>query len=338
MIVVDFSSPDFDVQRWLDAQGTSSVLENEGRMIIREWLETSNDVQFKTSGSTGIPKEIRYPKKWVMASVNKTATFFQVNHGAAVLLCLPSIFVAGKMMWLRSFIQKWKLIIVEPKAQPIIPHENIDFAAFTPLQAERLLQHDKHAFERINKAIIGGGILNLALANKLADLPTMFYATFGMTETLTHIATARVEKGISEMVFTAFDGVNLIVDDGGLLRIRVAYFDDLVLDTNDIVVIREPNSFVFVGRADRIVNSGGKKINPELLEARLEEKVSMPFYFCGKADDSLGDALVMMVEGENDAKLSSLFEDWPNIERPKEIYFKEKFRYTPTGKVIKKYF
>lgn len=338
MITVDFSSPDFDVRRWLDDQDTNSVLEDEGRMIIREWLETSSDVQFKTSGSTGIPKEIKYPKEWVKASVNKTATFFQINSGATVLLCLPSVFVAGKMMWLRAFIQKWRLLIVEAKALPIIPEEQIDFAAFTPLQTERLLHHDRRTFERIHKAIIGGGILNLALANELADLPTVFYTTYGMTETLTHIAAARIEKDVDELVYTAFEGVELYTDHSGLLRIQVSHFDNLILDTNDIVTMRDERRFVFVGRADRIIVSGGKKINPEVLEARLEGKISMPFYFCGKTDESLGDALVMMVEGKSEDSLTSLFKEWPHLERPKEIYFKEKFKYTPTGKVIKKYF
>lgn len=338
MIVVDFSSPDFDVQQWLSALGAGDALEDEGRMIIREWLNTSNKIQFKTSGSTGIPKEINYPKKWILASVEKTASFFQIKTGNTVLLCLPSVFVAGKMMWLRSFIQKWRLLIVEPKALPIIPEENIDFAAFTPLQVEHLLRQNKSALERIDKAIIGGGILNLALANKLAEVNTLFYATYGMTETLTHVATSLIEKNVSEIVYTAFEGVSLQTDESGLLRIQVSYFDDLNLDTNDIVVKRDERRFVFIGRADRIINSGGKKINPEELESRLEGKISMPFYFCAKVDPSLGEALVMMIESEHYDSIASLFDDWPRIERPKEIHFREKFRYTATGKLIKKYF
>jgi O-succinylbenzoic acid--CoA ligase len=339
MIVVDFSSPDFDVQHWLSTHGTGDVLEDQGRAIIREWLEADEVISFQTSGSTGEPKPIEYPKSWVKTSVSKTILYFNLQKGNTVLHCLPPSFVAGKMMWLRAYLEKWKLLLVEPKAQLEIPSEVIDFAAFTPLQFDHLLNVSPSSLEKIKTSIIGGGAVGQELLRKIKLLDANIYATFGMTETLTHIAVSRLLEMGDQIIFTPFDGVEVDVDQRQCLSLKIEYFDNLQLQTNDMVELHDSRRFSFIGRADRIINSGGKKINPEVLEARLEKVLDRPFYFCALKSEQLGEALALMIEGEDENFNSeSWFMNWDKLERPKFIFYRKKFMYTNSGKVIKKYF
>jgi O-succinylbenzoic acid--CoA ligase len=339
MIVLDFSMSDAQFQNWIEESNSDSHLENEGRMIIREWLNSSEVIRFHTSGSTGEPKPIEYPKAWVKESVLKTITHFNLRKGSVVLHCLPPAFVAGKMMWLRAFLEKWKLVLIEPKAFLDIPSQEFDFAAFTPLQFDHLIEQSPHSLEKINTVIIGGGAIGGELLRKIKSLNVNAYATFGMTETLTHIAVSELKEMDDQVIFTPFEGVEVDVDHRQCLNLKINYFDAIQIQTNDIVELYENRRFVFVGRADRIINSGGKKINPELLEARLEKVLEGPYYFCALKNEQLGEALVLMIEGENkNDQTDSWFENWDKLERPKFIFYRKKFMYTNSGKVIKKYF
>ncbi len=336
---VDFSNQNFDLHDWLDQKTNSSILENEGRMIIREWLDSNEAIRFQTSGSTGEPKPIQYPKTWINASVSKTARFFDLPEGAVVLHCLPPSFVAGKMMWLRAFLEKWKLILIEPKARLEIPDQEFDFAAFTPMQFDYLLNQSSQNLGKIKTSIIGGGAIGSTLLHRIKSLNANIYATFGMTETLTHVAVSRLSEMDNQVIFTPFEGVGVDIDDRQCLKLSISYFDNLLIQTNDIIEMHDSRRFSFVGRADRIINSGGKKINPELLEARLEKVLKRPFYFCAINNEQLGEALVLMLEGEeSDPSLDTWFQSWDKLERPKFIFYRKKFMYTASGKVIKKYF
>ncbi len=339
MIVHDFSMSDEHIQNWLHQADGGSHLENEGRMIIREWLNSSSVIRFQTSGSTGEPKPIEYPKSWVVESVSKTAGYFNLKKGSVVLHCLPPAFVAGKMMWLRAFIQKWKLVVIEPKAHLEIPNHEFDFAAFTPMQFDYLLNQSSQSLQNVKTLIIGGGAIGSALLHKTKALNANIYATFGMTETLTHVAVSRLSEMDNQVIFTPFEGVAVDVDERHCLNLSISYFDNLHLQTNDIVEMHDSRRFSFIGRADRIINSGGKKINPETLEARLEKVLNRPFYFCPIKNEQLGEALVLMLEGEeSDTSTDVWFENWDKLERPKFIFYRKKFMYTASGKVIKKYF
>ncbi len=339
MQVVDFSNQNFDLQKWLDQKTSFSSIENEGRIIIREWLDSNEVIRFQTSGSTGEPKPIEYPKAWVRESVSRTASQFSLKKGSVVLHCLPPTFVAGKMMWLRAFLEKWQLVLIEPKAQLEIPNRVFDFAAFTPLQFDNLLRQSPEKLDSIAVSIIGGGAIGGELLRKIKSIKTNIYATFGMTETLTHIAVSRLSEMVDQVIFTPFEGVEVDVDERQCLNLKINYFDNLQIQTNDIVELYEHQRFAFVGRADRIINSGGKKINPEALEARLEKVLKSPFYFCSLKNEQLGEALVLMVESDiSFTNEDTLFEGWDKLERPKFIFYRKKFMYTPSGKVIKKYF
>ena len=73
------------------------------RDFLYEWTNEQPDVAGHTSGSTGVPKEIRLRKEDMQASARITNKFFGIGQASVLLLCLSVSYIAGKMMVVRGF-------------------------------------------------------------------------------------------------------------------------------------------------------------------------------------------------------------------------------------------
>jgi len=296
--------------------------------FVLDWFDQNSFIEMHTSGTTGAPKRIRVDKQAMVNSAIATGEFFGLRSGIKVLHCLPTQYVAGKMMLVRAFILGWDMDLVAPVSNPLERNETeYDFAAMVPLQAE----HSLGKLHMVKKLILGGAKVSQALSEKLSALSTEIYETYGMTETITHIAAKR----IGEEAFKVLPNVNISKDERNCLVIDPYNICDEPVVTNDVVNIVDESHFIWLGRHDNVINSGGVKLFPEQIEEKLSGKIDRRFYVKGTADEVLGEKLVLVVEGEAFDIDKAAFKGLGKFEKPKDILFVEKFEETGSGKIMR---
>lgn len=313
--------------------------------FLSDWWSNSESIQVQTSGSTGTPKQISLSKNTLRASAQKTLQFFKLKPGATALLCLPVKFIAGKLMLVRAIEGALNLIVTEPELNPLLQlkNEKINFAALIPSQLWSILQNEKSAtaLKKINHLLIGGGDLMPKLKDSLKNFKKPVYLSFGMTETATHIALRQVAGPNPDSHFTALKGVSFKLDDRHCLVIEADHLPTPII-TNDLVLIKNPQQFEWLGRFDNAINSGGIKHIPELIEKEFEPYIVSLFFITGIKDEMLGEKMALIVEGSPwpkgtfDALIDRLSESLNKFELPREVHFVEKFALTPTGKINRK--
>jgi O-succinylbenzoic acid--CoA ligase len=297
--------------------------------FLLDWFDEKDFIEMKTSGSTGNPKLIQVKKQAMVNSAIATGDFFELLPGDKVFNCLPIKFVAGKLMFVRSFILGLDMDFVEPTLKPLKNNETIyEFSAMVPLQAQNSIEELKN----VKKLIVGGSKISLKLEKELLKLNTKSFETFGMTETVSHIAA----KKVGEKVFTVLPNVSVDIDDRRCLVIQARSVSDEKIVTNDLINLISPTQFEFLGRIDNIINSGGIKFMPEQIEDKLKTHLSRRFFIAGKPDFDLGEKLVLVIEGERFEVDQAIFNQLDKYEKPKEIIFIPKFKETGNGKIIRK--
>jgi len=313
--------------------------------FIREWFDDSGLIHCMTSGSTGKPKLIGLERQHMINSAQATGHFFNLGTGAKALLCLPMEFIAGKMMLVRAMVLGWHLDSIDPNSRPEIPKDtHYDFSAMVPLQ----LSNSLIKLDTIRILIVGGGETSPNLRSKLTNLRAKIYATYGMTETITHVALMPLNKpaGLSEknMSFTGLPGIRFSTDFRQCLCIQAPGISDKEIVTNDIVELISDHQFNWLGRYDNIINSGGVKLIPEVIENTFKPLMKHRYFFTSIPDQELGEKLVLVVEGEQDDNLLERLRDHQakhsqeisKYELPKNIYFTKKLIQTETGKIKRK--
>jgi len=324
----------------LNTNKLSFKTEFEKKVIffLEEWFSKQETVNVQTSGSTGTPKIFAIQKKNMINSAEMTCNFLGLKEGDTALICLPIEYISGKMMVVRSLVRKLQLTVADPSVKPIADLETeIDFCAMTPLQVENSL--DK--IHLIKNLIIGGAGVSENLKAKLVKnkeqtaSTNFIFETYGMSETLSHIALKQLMPQ-AEDYFTIFENVEISKDERGCLKIFAPDVNPEVLQTNDLVEIKEGNQFRFLGRLDNVINSGGAKIFPEELEALVKKEISNEAVFIGVEDELLGQKLVLVIEGKESEEITKEIMEIPfekSFYRPKEIIFIEKIPRTPNGKI-----
>ena len=236
--------------------------------FLNSWFNSDNFITVKTSGSTGSPKPIHLKKTDLISSAKLTSKFFKLPQGSKVINCLPLDYIAGKMMLIRSMVLGWDLNLFPVSSEPIKDISSVyDFIALTPMQLERSLDNIKY----IKKVIVGGSPVSNRLQKKILKSESVIYETYGMTETITHVAVKNISIGEKE--FTALPGVEIGQIDSCLF-ISPNHLSIDRIQTNDLVELTAKNKFILFGRRDFIINSGGVKINPESVEKKLSKYIS----------------------------------------------------------------
>jgi O-succinylbenzoic acid--CoA ligase len=303
--------------------------------FVKELFNPNDYIIAQTSGSTGKPKSIKIQKHFLVNSAQNTINYFSLLPKTKALLNLSSTFIAGKMMWVRALTGGWHLDVISPENKAIalqLQEKRYDFGAMVPLQVYRNIEH----IHQVDKLIIGGGNVSVVLQKKLSKLPTKCYATYGMTETVTHIAVKPLNhfKENHKNEFRVFDGINIKTDDRNCLIIDAPSVAKNKVVTNDLVKITSQNSFVWLGRYDNIINSGAVKVIPEQVEAKLAPYINSRFFIAGLADDQLGNKIVLLIEGDKEnINLPDFDKILSKYEVPKSVIFVSRFLETKSGKI-----
>ena len=325
--------------------------------FLSEWNNDSDTVLVHTSGSTGKPKPMMVEKKRMLNSARITCDFLGLKPGDSALLCMSLDYIAGKMVVVRSIERHLHLISVPPSGHPLKDvDEEIIFAAMVPMQVYNTLQvpEERERLSRIRHLIIGGGAIDAALEQELQSLPgdIAIWSTYGMTETLSHIALRRINGDEASEWYQPFDSVHISQTEEGCLVIDAPQVCAETLVTNDIVEIEpyiynkvEKLRFRIKGRKDNVICSGGIKIQIEEVETLLKPHLEKPFMLAKKKDEKFGEIAVLLSEDEDIKKVEATVRRLLSDESekssdhkkykywiPKEFRYVEHLPLTETGK------
>ncbi|MEZ4803029.1 MAG: AMP-binding protein [Gelidibacter sp.] len=298
--------------------------------FLLDWLDEKDYINVQTSGSTGTPKIIQLSKQAMVNSCIATANFLKLKPGNTALHCLPTNYIAGKMMLVRAMILGLDMDLVEPTSQPIFDYDKVyHFAAMLPMQLQSTLNY----LHNVKILIVGGSSVSKHLIDLTQSIKTKVYATYGMTETATHIALKPLNNKLQEPYFRVLPKVTVWQDERNCLVIDAPKVSKERIITNDIVKLHSPTEFEWLGRIDNVINSGGVKLFPEQIEEKLKGKIPHQFFMASMPDSLFGEELIIVLESDSDVLDTSVFEDLDKFEIPKHIYNVPKFKMTPTGKI-----
>ena len=309
--------------------------------FIRSWYSGCSDFTVRTSGSTGNPKMMTVQREDMLLSATFTLRFLHLEPGMKALLCLTAKFIAGKMMFVRAYAGSMDLFVTEPTSNPFNDLDHpVDFTAITPHQLASTLSDDR-SFDKlgqIGRIIIGGASIDPAHLPRLSEIKGQVFSTYGMTESLSHIAMAKISDGKMDHFKLVSDQFKTSIDSRGCLIIHTPFSHAPELITNDIIQ-PESDGFTWKGRYDNIINSGGIKHFPEEIEKKLGDLMEDPFFIVGKPDPSLGEMVTLIIESEKkDLYQSESFREslkmrLDRLELPREIILVNQFSYTENGKI-----
>ncbi len=299
-----------------------------------ELFNESDTIAVHTSGSTGIPKQISFLKKAVIVSASATNSFFNLNANSKAVLPLPMQYIAGKLMVARALVGGYNLVVLEPNSNPNISHLTADFMPVTPFQMHRLIDNQARSLKNIGTYLIGGGEPDKTLITKIVNSGITAFASFGMTETLSHFALARLDQTAISPIYEPVKGAQVKTNAEGNLLVNWPAITHGWLDTNDLAEISS-NGFHWLGRADNLINSGGVKIIPERVEQILRAEIDCPFFVAGIPHNNLGQELVLFAEAATEINFDSVEWDFKH-QKPKRIVVLNSFLRTISGKVKRK--
>ena len=313
--------------------------------FLKKWFDDTDEITVQTSGSTGEPKNIVFKKDSLIKSAFNTIHFFDLPPETKALLSLSSNFIAGKLMWIRAFVGGWNLYISEPShksVNKILQIQSFDFGAFVPLQ----VYQNFLLIGKIKKLLIGGGSLSLNLQKQLTEQSNFIFSTYGMTETLTHIAVKPLTNPAVDFInfpvslldyYHVMEGIEISTDKRGCLLVKAPYIDKNPIITNDLVEINDQHYFKWLGRYDNMIKSGGIKLFPEQIEKKLSPYINKNFFVASMPDEKLGEKLILIIESEEQQIDLPDFLNFLDVyEFPKNIFYISSFLLTKSGKIKRK--
>lgn len=317
----------------------SCTISDEIHSFLKSWFSASDTISVETSGSTGVPKSILLKKEQMINSALATGNFFDAKEKTLALLCLSPGYIAGKMMLVRAITLGWHLDVITPDANPL---QNIDkcydFTAMVPLQLKNSIAY----LSNVKKIIVGGGVVSNELQDQIQNTKCKVFATYGMTETNTHIAIKPLNNfsndtlsSVKKSFYQTLPSVKIYKDQRDCLVIEAPKVSDEIIFTNDVVDLISDTQFEWLGRYDHVINSGGVKLHPEKIEEKLSKIISNRFFVAGIPDAVFGEKLIVIIEGQEiDLDFNSV--NLSKFEKPKGVYFIQNFIETPTKKIQRK--
>ncbi|MHA7128135.1 AMP-binding protein [Algoriphagus namhaensis] len=332
-----------------DFQNFSSLAEDWAKQTIAfcaSWLNGQQSYEMQTSGSTGKPKRLTLSRKQMTASAKATQSFLGTGEQSRILNCLHPNYIAGRMNLVRAMVWNCEILCEAPSNQPVSESAvkfQPTFLTLVPTQVPALL-HDTKKGTSIKHLLIGGAPLSAALKEEIVRSRIPSWQTFGMTETVSHIALAKITR--YPLRYHVLPRVEIGTNESGALWVKSSLSAGKKIQTNDLVQLVSPTEFYWKGRLDFVINSGGIKLHPEELEPKMEKWIrkifpGTRFFLFGLPDDKLGQKLCLLLEASDskpkiEALQVLLRKEMGSIQSPKEIFVLESFAETASGKVDRK--
>lgn len=320
--------------------GNPSVPEWEQELFsfLIEWFSDSDFIFAQTSGSTGEPKLIELSKSVMQKSAERTIEYFGLKKGNRLMQSLPCRYIAGKMMVVRAIVGQMNLITVDPASDfSFLQNKSFDFGAMVPNQVFKLLEQasGKDKLQHIRNLLVGGSAISPILEAQIRQLSNRVVSTYGMTETASHIAIRELSGDRRSDLYQCLPDISVSLSETGCLQIHLPELK-VPLQTNDLAELQTNTSFRILGRADSVINSGGIKYSPEVIEKKLEALFDQRFVISSVPDEKLGEKLVLVIEGKP-FDTSILEQKFTELLTPfellKSIFFLMRFPETSSGKL-----
>lgn len=311
---------------------TSADLQQVAHSFLERW-DQNRPFEINSSGTTGLPQSFTFSKAQLVHSAQASNAALGLTSQTRALLCLPASSVGGLMLMARSMVGGFTLHMQAPSARPLKNLEHaIDFVSMVPTQLQESLDHDLPQLKQISKILVGGGALTAALIARCQTANLTIWQSYGMTETLSHVALKKISP-IESKVFSALPGIEFSSKEGCLV-IHYPALQTQALFTKDLIELHSPTHFTWLGRSDFAINSGGFKIIPELLEEKLAPYFDVPFFICGVTDIKWGQVVGLIFEASSIPELPDFTQlGLSNAERPKKVAFMSSFKRTETQKI-----
>ncbi len=308
--------------------------------FLTDWYSPTPTIELHTSGSTGKPTVMHAAKDAMRAGARLSCEIFGLRHGSRAMLCLPLRYIAGKMMVVRALVSGCELVLCAPCSTPLAKlTEPVDFAPLVPMQAVATLQQPNGAEQlaRARTLLLGGGFIDSALATELQGVNSRIYASYGMTETLSHIALRRVNGPERSDLYSPLPGVTVSLSPHGTLVISAPHLNIQRLVTHDIAELAADGRFRILGRQDAVINSGGVKIQAEEIELVLRAATGLTLLVLPQPDRVLGQCVALLWEGPAaaEAALQRAISELPAYHRPRLIRHVAELPRTATGKLAR---
>ncbi|MBN1549019.1 MAG: AMP-binding protein [Syntrophaceae bacterium] len=313
--------------------------------FISDWFSEATHTTVQTSGSTGAPKILKIKKEYFINSARMTLDHLGIIPGMSALLCLPPEYIAGKMMVVRAAVGELELRVIPPQVDRIMEAGlETDFCAMVPLQVEAILNRleGSKQLEQIRCLLIGGAPISVALEKRISGLGNRIYATYGMTETVSHIALRRISGPERAPSYRILPGVKVATDENDCLIINAPGLAKGLVRTTDIVRMVGNAEFEILGRRDNIINSGGIKFSPEIIEKKLAPLIADRFIVSSQPDTSLGEKMILIIEASGcdrynlDVLRQGLQQILHPYECPKGVFFLDAFPSVGNDKISRK--
>jgi O-succinylbenzoic acid--CoA ligase len=324
-----------------------NIFQKEVFDFCRQWHLGKNEFLFHTSGSTGKPKPIHLTRLCMIESANMTKDWLNLQEGDHVLLCLPIEYIAGAMMLVRALVLKLNMVLVDPSQNPlegIIEPIKIHLASFVTTQWSTIIQSNVNLstfFSEVKGILIGGSELTSSVELSTKEIQLPIFQTYGMTETSSHIAFRLISS--EDAIYQCLKGVQIKLNDHGCLCIKSLSTLNQWIETNDLAKLIHVNQFSILGRKDFVINSGGRKIHPELIEKCCydffaQHSILNKIFACGLQDDFYGQKLVLFIESQDEIHFQLQLIDYLKFklkswEIPKQFIVLPEFLYTKSGKI-----
>ncbi len=332
-----------DLKKWKNKDFFLSADELIAANFIEDWLAGISEIKVNTSGSTGNPKQITINRELLIISAQNTLKSLNIKTGGNALLCINPRYIGGIMMLVRALCHDldlhFRALSSNPLTEPL--PSKIDLCAMVPAQVFEILKDEKSRknLEDIENLLIGGGAIDPTLSEEISRLPGNIYHTYGMTETISHVALKKINSRFKEPFEAVGDNV-FEVNENNQLIISGAVTHHKKLLTNDVVHLINERKFEWIGRIDHVINSGGIKLFPEQIEQKLAKSftangINNRFFITGQKDEKFGEVVTLVIEGEiNEDRLKLAYDSTiEKYEKPKKMLKIDKFAETATGKI-----
>lgn len=316
----------------------SASLKKEMEHFVNDWIENKKAFVVKTSGSTGIPKEIKLSRNQLIASAKRTNSFFNLTENSHTFNCLPFESIAGKMQVVRALVGDFKLTVVEPTRNPfkqLDNNEKLNFIPLSPIQLYELIQTKNLKQFENTRFLLGGSMLSTDLKHQFLTSKLSIFQGYGMTETVSHIALKKLEDSFYQLL----EGVSIdSSEDKTIISDKILTIENL--SVTDILKFNSENEFEFIGRRDFVINSGGIKIHPEPIETFIHETLQIELVIIGINDPQYGEICVCVSENLLTKNQKSIIEEeirenFSSYAVPKR-YFQHSIEKGNYGKILRK--
>lgn len=320
-----------DLQVEIRKSHVSDSWQSEFWAFVAKWLNDDSYIAVHSSGSTGKPKVIQIEKSKMLASARMTCAYFNLKKGNKALLAMSPKHIGGMMMIVRAFYAKLDLHILKAQSNPAKEiSESFDFVALVPYQVKCILKENLEQIKYFKQLLIGGGQVDWELENTLIKSKIDAYSSFGMTETISHFALRKIGD---EDEYTCLEGIEIEQSSENKLVIHAPMLHDGPIYTNDLIRKTSQTSFVWLGRADFAIETGGIKVIPELIEKQLVKHINERFFISYLPHDKLNNELILVIEGSSRSLNAGVFDHLEKYHQPKKIFFIPRFIETSSGKV-----